>query len=186
MIEVASTASPLTADAFVAWAMQLPKGQRFELVDGEVVPMAPERAGHALTKALLWRALTDALEAAGLTGTAYPDGMSVRVDAATVYEPDAVLRLGPPLDLEAMDVPDPVVVGEVVSRSSRSLDTTIKLDGYFRLPTVRHYLILTLASRTVVHHRRDDGGRIQTAVLRHGALRLDPPGLTLDVATLFP
>ena len=40
----------MTVDQFLAWAMAQPEG-RFELVDGEVVAMAPERAGHARLKA---------------------------------------------------------------------------------------------------------------------------------------
>ncbi len=40
----------MTADEFIAWAMQQPEGQRYELVAGEVVGMAPERAGHARGK----------------------------------------------------------------------------------------------------------------------------------------
>ena len=34
----------MTVDEFLAWAMAQPEG-RFELVDGRVVAMAPERAG---------------------------------------------------------------------------------------------------------------------------------------------
>ena len=37
----------MTADEFIAWVMRQPEGQRYELVAGEVVGMAPERAGHA-------------------------------------------------------------------------------------------------------------------------------------------
>ena len=41
--------SRLTADAFIAWAGKQPRG-RYELVGGEVVAMAPERAGHTRVK----------------------------------------------------------------------------------------------------------------------------------------
>ena len=36
----------MTADEFIAWAMEQPRG-RFELIGGEVVAMAPERLIHA-------------------------------------------------------------------------------------------------------------------------------------------
>ena len=39
--------------------------------------------------------------------------------------------------------------------------------------------------RTGVHHR-DDSGAIATRILHQGSLRLDPPGLTVMVADLFP
>jgi len=47
----------MTVDQFLSWAMAQPEGARHELVAGEVVAMAPERAGHARRKAALWLAL---------------------------------------------------------------------------------------------------------------------------------
>ena len=79
----ATTPARMTADEFIAWAMQQPEGQRYELVDGEAVGMAPERAGmHAPStgSAKPWArqfGQPDCPEA-------FPDGMSVRVDADTV------------------------------------------------------------------------------------------------------
>ena len=72
-------AEPLrfTADAFIAWAMDQPRG-RFELHHGQVVAMAPERVGPARVKARAHRALEDAVARAGLAArrsrTAYPSG----------------------------------------------------------------------------------------------------------------
>ncbi len=50
---------------------------------------------------------------------------------------------------------------------------------YFRLPSVRHYLILKTENRTVVHHELGDDGIILTRIVREGAISLDPPGITL-------
>lgn len=174
-----------TADTFLAWAAEQPRG-RFELVRGTVVAMAPERAVHARTKARTHRALEDAIAAAGLACEAFPDGMTVRIDETTVYEPDAVVRCGAATADEAVEVADPVIVVEVVSRSSRAIDSGTKLAGYFALPSVRHYLILDTNARAVTHHRRGSDDAIATRILHDGPLHLDPPGLTLAVATLFP
>lgn len=108
----------MTADAFIVWAMQQPEGLRYELVAGEVVAMAPERAGHARTKARIYEAMAQAIPAAELPCEAFPDGMAVRVDADTVFEPDALARCGPRLDDDAVEVADPLIVVEVVSPSS--------------------------------------------------------------------
>jgi Uma2 family endonuclease len=77
-------------------------------------------------------------------------------------------------------------VVEVLSPSSRQKDTGGKLDDHFRLPSVRHYLIIKTTNRTVIHHRRDDAGELQTRILREGTLELQPPGLTMEVASLCP
>ena len=181
----ATVRARMTADAFIAWAMERPEGERHELAAGEVVAMAPERSAPALVKARVWRALDAAITAAGLSCTAYPDGMAVRVDDATVYEPDALVRCGAPLPDDAVQIVDPLIVVEVLSPSSRARDAAAKLEDYFRMPSVRHYLIVKTENRTVIHHRLDDDGSIATRILRGGALELAPPGLRVTVESFF-
>jgi Uma2 family endonuclease len=174
----------MTAEEFIAWAQRLENG-RYELVAGEVVAMSPERSGHALVKARAWRALDDAVRAAGLSCMTYPDGMAVEIDDRTVYQPDALVRCGSPLDDDAVKITDPVIVVEVLSPSSQSRDAGAKLADCVRLPSLRHYLLIDTKTRVVVQHRIDKEGRIQTLVLRDGALDLDPPGMRIAVADLF-
>ena len=176
----------MTADEFIVWAMEQPEGERYELVAGEVVTMAPERLSHAETKLLVALRLREALLAGSLPCQALGNGMAVRVDDGTVYEPDALVRCGPPLPGDTVELHDPVVVVEVVSPSSARRDAGAKLDDYFRLPAVRHYLILKTENRTVIHHHRDEGGQVQTRFVRQGLLALDPPGIAIDVESLFP
>ena len=177
MIEAAR--ARMSSDEFIAWAMERPRGERYELVAGEVVAVAPERSAHALTKGQVFRRLAEAIGAAGLPCTAYPDGMAVAIDTATTYEPDALVRCGAPLPDDAVKVTDPVIVVEVLSPSTRARDAGAKLEDYFRLPSVRHYLILKTENRTVIHHARDAAGGIATRIIRDGSVVLDPPGITL-------
>jgi len=169
----------MTGDEFIAWAMEQPEGKRYELVAGEVVAMAPERAVHGRTKGRFYARLAEAIRQAGLPCEAFPDGMTVRIDADTIYEPDAMVRCGPPLDDNATEASDPLIVVEVVSPSSRKRDSGGKLEDYFRLPSVRHYLIVKTENQVIIHHQRDEAGTITTRIVRDGALRLDPPGLVL-------
>lgn len=176
--------SNFTADAFIAWAMDQPRG-RFELVRGKVVTMSPERAGHARAKARAHRALEDAIAASGLGCEAFPDGMTVRIDDSTVYEPDALVRCAPRASDDSVEIPDPIIVVEVVSRSSRSTDSGVKLHDYFTLPSVRHYLVLDADKRTLAHYRRGEDDVVATRILGAGSLVLEPPGLTVGVTDLF-
>jgi Uma2 family endonuclease len=112
--------------------------------------------------------------------------MAVRVDEVTVYEPDALVRCGEPLADDDVKVTDAVIVVEVLSPSSRARDAGAKLEDYFRLPSVRHYLIVKTENRTVVHHRREENGAILTRVVRSGQLELEPPGISLDIGSFFP
>ena len=175
----------MTADQFAAWAEQQPDG-RYELADGEVMAMAPERFRHALVKAEIFYRFRQAVERRRVPCTVFTDGMAVRVDASTVLEPDVALRCGPPLPGEVVVYDDPMVIVEVTSSSTASVDSGRKLEAYFRLPSLRHYLIVGTSRPTVIHHERLADGTIQTRILASGELCLDPPGLALDVASLFP
>jgi Uma2 family endonuclease len=178
----------MSAEEFIAWSMDQPSG-RYELVDGEVVEMAAERVGHAMAKVAVLIALHAAVRARGLDCQVFGDGMAVQVADRAVYEPDAQVRYGPPLPRDAVLVPDPLIVVEVLSPSTRAVDTGKKLKGYFALPSVRHYLVLDPEDRTVIHHRREGAG-IATRVLvaEEGGgpeLLLDPPGLAVPCGALF-
>lgn len=181
----AVTPLSMSADEFLVWAVQQYDGRRYELAAGQVVPMSPERTGHIRTKLTICIAFRDAIKAADLEAEAFNDGLSVRIDERTVYEPDALVWLGPLLPNDIVEIDDPVIVIEVVSPSSQSVDTGAKLEGYFRLPAVHHYFIVSTDRRLVIHHSRQADDRIETRIVPSGQIRLDPPGLILDVESFF-
>lgn len=114
-----------------------------------------------------------------------PDGITVRIDARTAYEPDALVYCGPRLHGDAVEAPAPVIVVEVLSPGTAAKDKGRKLAGYFGVPSVRHYLIVDAVRRLVTHHWRAGSG-IETGVISDGRLRLDPPGIELALDELFP
>jgi len=173
---------PTSSDAFIDWAMMQPEGERYELVAGRVVAMAPERAAHGRAKLRLAQMLLQAVEAAGLPCEVFVDGMAVEIDAATTYEPDVVLRCGAPLPDDAVKITDPLVVVEVISPSTRARDVGAKLADYFRIPGLRHYLIVRTEDRTIIHHRRDESGSIATSIGRDEDVWLASPGIALSAA----
>lgn len=169
----------MTADEFLVWYDDQPEGARYELAAGQVIRMASERAAHARTKLRIAELMSGAVRADGLRCEVFGDGMAVVIDDHTVYVPDASLRCGPPVPDDTVKFSDPVIVVEVVSPSSRSIDSNAKLAGYFRLPTVRHYLVVLTESRTIIHHSREADGPILARIVREGSIRLDPPGILL-------
>jgi len=175
----------MTREAYRSWTASQPSG-RFERVEGRIVRMAAERLVHADRKALVWLGLRRAVAAAGLFCHVYPDGATVETGESD-YEPDAVVRCGEPLPNDAIAVPDPVIIVEVLSPSTRHVDLTRKLAGYFLLPSLRHYLIFWADETRVVHHRRPvDGADIQTRIISAGPIVLDPPGLTITLEEVYP
>ena len=173
----------MTVDDFLLWAEKR-EGGHYELVDGSVHAMAPEQAGHARAKGDAYVALKTAIARAASPCEAMPDGMTVRIDATSAYEPDALVYCGKRLQRRADEVPDPVIVVEVLSPSTGRFDRFGKLPGYFKVPSLRHYVIVDLDHRVVIHHGRTNG-EIATHILGSGPLRLDPPGLDLVVEDLL-
>ncbi len=173
----------MSREEYRRWAEQ--RSGRSELVDGVVVAMAPERRVHARLKGRAFRLLEDAIAEAGLPCEAWLDGVTVEVGADTDYEPDSVVTCGPQPPEDSMAVSDPVIVVDVLSPSTCGVDSSQKLEGYFRVPSIRHYLIVRTDKPAVIHHRRDAGGAIRTQVVPGGGIALDPPGVVLDVDALY-
>jgi Uma2 family endonuclease len=176
--------TPMTRDEFLAWVDQQPSG-RFERIDGVVVAMAPERASHNRRKRAAREALQRAVDKAGLAPCeAFADGMAVQVENSD-FEPDALLRCGPPLPGDATRVSDPLVLVEVLSPDSGTRDRAIKLRAYFRLPSVRHYLIVWPDEPRIVRHSRTTDDQIATQVFMAGEIGLDPPGIMVAVEEFY-
>ena len=148
--------------------------------------MAPERLAHTETKFEVAVELRNSIRRSGAPCHAVPDGATVRIDARTAFEPDALVYCGPHLPAGALEVPEPVIVVEVLSEGTAARDHGVKLAGYFSVPSVAHYLILDPERRTAIHHKRGQGEVIETRILTAGPLRLGPPGLAVTVEELFP
>jgi Uma2 family endonuclease len=173
----------MNVDEYLAWA-HAHRG-RYELRDGEVVTRSPEGAGHAAVKFSVQTALLAGIRARSLPCHMLPDGMTVRIDETTAYEPDALVYCGPKLSASDIEVPAPIIVVEVLSPSTRRIDASAKLAGYFRLPSVAHYLIVDPHKPLVLHHARGEGVMILTHIMTQGTIDLDPPGLTVALADIY-
>lgn len=173
----------MTVDQFLAW-VETQQG-RWELYGGEPHLMAPERARHGDVKFAVQTALVQAIKSAGLPCHMRPDGALVRVSDDAAHEPDALVYCGVKLPGDSIEVPNPIIVVEVASPSTRRIDASLKLKGYFSLPSVHHYLIVDPQAPPIIHHKRQAEGTILTALVSDGVLRLDPPGIEIAVASVF-
>lgn len=172
-----------TVEAFEQWATKQPG--RWELHDGAAVAMAPERADHARIKARAWQAIERSLSAAPTHCEVLIAGLMVPGPGLRRFQPDVLVACGDRVDGDDQIVAMPIILVEVLSSSTEYVDTGLKLESYFALPSVQHYLILSATARQVIHHRRWDGPNLLTRIHRDGAIELDPPGISIDVADLY-
>jgi len=173
----------MTVTEFLDWAEKQPKG-RYELVDGEVIAMSPERNRHVVVKLNVATALQSAVAEAQLDCMVFTDGATVVIDKHYSREPDAAVQCGP-VDLDSLVLDNPLIVVEVLSPSSERSDTGEKLSEYFSVASIQHYLIVNPFRRLVIHHRRMSDGKIETTIAETGEMVLSPPGLTIPIASFF-
>jgi Uma2 family endonuclease len=173
----------MTVDEFLVWA----EGQdgRWELYNGVPYAMAPERARHREVKFAVQTALVRGIRHAGVPCHMEPDGATVRVSQHVAHEPDALVYCGPKLPDDSIEVPNPIILVEVASPSTRKIDATLKVKGYFSLPSVQHFLVIDPDGPPMLHHRRQPDGTILIHIVQDGTLRLDPPGIEIAVADIF-
>ena len=173
----------MSVEEFLTWAEG--RAGRWELEDGHVVAMAPERATHALTKYAAQSALARAIRKSSASCQMFPDGMTVRIASDMAFEPDALVHCGARIARDALEIPSPVIVVEVLSDSTARRDHGIKLKGYFSLPSLQHYILVDADRRMVIHHKRGTGTKIETFVFSSGVIECDPPGLSLPFDEIF-
>ena len=169
-------------EEYRAWCEAQPSG-RFERVDGRIVAMAAERAAHVRMKLAIAIVLRRAVANAGIECEALGDGVTVEV-GDNDFEPDTVVNCGPRIGDDDIAAPNPVVVVEVLSPGTQSVDTGRKFVGYFGVASVMHYLIIHPTKRIIVHHRRA-GDAIASRIVPAGEIVMDPPGMTITLEEVY-
>jgi Uma2 family endonuclease len=180
---VALRKEQMTVNEFLPWAKQ--QSEQWELLDGVPTAMSPERVIHGDTKYRAARVFDEAIAKARVPCRFVLDSAAVRVDARNSYQPDVLVYCGDPIAGDAIEVPNPVIVVEVLSPGNAITDLRDKLQGYFRVASVQHYLIIDPDKRLVIHHTRGSDEVVGTRIVTSGQIALEPPGLFLPVADFF-
>ena len=174
----------MSVDEFLATADS--RDGRWELENGGLIAMAPERLQHGRVKGDMFLALREGIRRANLSCEAVTDSVAVRISARTTYIPDALVYCGPRLPPNTLEINEPTIVVEVLSPTTASRDHGPKLLGYLSLPSLAHYLIVTPEHRHIVHYWRDADSVWRIGAATGNTLRLDPPGFDLVLVEVFP
>jgi Uma2 family endonuclease len=147
---------PWTVDDFLAWEAQQP--ERYEFIDGVVFMMVGGSAAHTIIKGNVFNALVARLR--GKACRALTEGLKV-ITPVHVHYPDVAVICTPiaPLDEE---IREPVVIVEVLSRTTGDRDRGAKWVGYRQLPSLQHYVLVAQDQRWVEVYLRSADGRALT------------------------
>lgn len=173
-----------TVDEFVV-AYEGREG-KYELVDGKVIGLSPERVLHAELKGTLAIAFGAAMKAGQSRLRLVIDGPAVRIAPRRGRVPDLMVFDRKPGDARDLVVEEPLLVVEIVSDSSIRTDTTVKLGEYFTVASINDYLIVNPDDRLVTWHRRRIDGTVESSVHSAGPLRLERLGIVLDLTDIWP
>ena len=174
----------MTAEEFLAWA-EARAEKHWELFHGVPQMQQSQTWGHANLKGLIYAALLRETRARAADHFAAIDGLVVKVDANTAFEPDVVVYAGPRMQRGEIVVPRPIIAVEVLSQSTARKDLTDKLAGYFRVPSIAHYVIADPDAEELIYYRRLGEGIAPPTIMKDGVLRFDPPGIAIELAEIF-
>jgi Uma2 family endonuclease len=152
---------------------------RHEYIDGRAYAMTGGTTNHIRITANVLRELGNHLK--GKPCEAFMTDMKVKLGKNYVY-PDVIVACG---HQEVQGITDsPVMVAEVLSKSTRSLDLTTKLLKYINLPTLQEYVLIEQDFVSVQVLRRRNHWQPEYYFLDH-AVTFEAIGLTLRVADIY-
>ena len=170
-------------------ALERETGVRHEFVDGVAYAMAGGTLAHSrvgmTAGALLFALLRPGR---GRCRVYSADGKLHVLARGNSYYPDASVVCGPvvtaPVDRHA--ITNPALIVEVLSESTEVHDQGRKFRDYQRIPSLRHYLMISQDEHRVEHYRRnDDGTWTLTVSEAGGTVRLPDLGGAIEVDELY-
>ncbi|TDR87315.1 Uma2 family endonuclease [Enterovirga rhinocerotis] len=167
----------LSVADFIEMIRPFPDEERWELLDGEPVLMAPQTERHQTVVMNLLRRI-DGL--AARRGCRVLPGLGLLNENIDDYAPipDVVVRCGPPV--EGGYAKDPVLLAEVLSPSTMSNDRGRKLDFYRTIASLRTILVVYQDEARIEAWQRE-GADWRHAVLKDPAAILPLPELGGDL-----
>lgn len=169
-----------TVDDFLAWESQ--QEERYEFVDGILRAMT----GGSLDHAAIIRNIVSGLHTRLRGGPCRAYASEVKVKAAeNAMYPDVLVHCGP-VDPQATQVTDPVVVVEVLSKSTSDYDRGRKWLAYQTIPELTHFLLVSQDECRIDVYRRMGNGWFTETIGDMGAeIALDSIGARLSVADIY-
>jgi Uma2 family endonuclease len=150
--------------------------------------MAPTNIRHARIQRNASEALRRAIAAAGGPCEVFDagPGVAVGLEGGECRIPDVVVTCAAAIDETTRLVPEPMLVVEVASPSTRLADVNDKVEFYYsRIASIRHYLVIEQDQHRVVYHGRGPSGGLEPRILREGKIVMEPPGIPLALADLY-
>ncbi len=175
----------MTVAEFLAW--DAPGVNRWQLVDGEPVAMAPTSRTHGMIQNEIGRLIGNHLaDAGGYCAVASAPGVIPQVAANENFLiPDLAVTCTR-YETEEYDLSNPVLIIEVLSPSNRA-QTRRNVWSFATIPSLKEILILSSTAIRAELLRRNDAGHWPAAplIIEDGDIHLDSIGFTVALASIY-
>ncbi len=173
---------PMTQEEFFDWAEG--QGGRYEFDGLQPVAMGSGSVAHGAIADNIRAELRQRLRG-GPCRSVSPDGAGIQTIGKRVRYPEATVTCSPFANTDRI-IPDPVVVFEVVSESTRRIDQVFKLREYHGVPSIKRYVLVEQIGVALTVHSRQRGEAWVTTVLGEGdVLALPEIGIEIPVAEIY-
>ena len=152
--------------------------QKHEYIDGQVYAMSGASANHNRLAGNLYGELRQHLK--GQPCQAYTADMKVKIDTRYFY-PDVMVDCS---TVDGYFTETPIILIEVLSKSTKQTDKTVKLDSYTSIPTLQEYLLVEQDFVEIELLRRRTGWKAEHYFLGDSIV-FESIGLQLTVAEIY-
>lgn len=168
------------------FALEERSEMRHEYFEGEVFAMVGTSVIHNLIKGNFIAGLRPGVRQRERRYVDENVRLQVREKSFYAY-PDVMVSCDPADRRDAYTWRYPVLIAEVLSPSTGDYDRTTKFEHYQKLPSLRHYLLISQLAWTVEWFRRDEAGQWIYTLLTGPAATLEIPdmGLALPLRELY-
>lgn len=172
---------------FQEMELNAPANEKWELIDGAIWKMMTGGTlAHNEIVVNLTLLIGNQIKAKGLPCRVYAENARLvsEKDDLSVY-PDVAVRCGPRA-VDQKEIKDPLLLVEVLSRSTGEKDRYDKADAYFRIKSVMHYLLASQDRMDVTVLARGETDWIRTRFYAaDDVINIDTLGLKLKLAEIY-
>jgi Uma2 family endonuclease len=174
----------MTVEEFLRW--ESGDDRRYELVDGRILAMTPPAEAHGVVAVRLAARIETALQGRRPCRVLTEAGVRIPRRGHDFYVADLGVTCAPPSPTRR-HLEDPVLLVEVLSPSTEAHDRKTKLPDYRLIPSVQEIAFVDSTGMHAEVHRRLDGERWLTEIVRgpEGVLRLASIGLEARLGPLY-
>ena len=167
-------------------ALEVRSDVRHEFFEGEVFAMAGASTRHNLLIGNCFLALRTGLR--GSSCRVFTESVQLAVDHGRYYNyPDVAVTCAPADLLAERTIESPVLLIEVLSKSTANRDRSWKFNQYKQLASLRHYLLVSQSTCLVEWYRREESGvwSFMPLTLFTDELFISELGMTLRLQDIY-